>query len=89
MKADNWDLCGWSWTSHLLADPPTPVTDVWTLDNNVLLHQILITIELKIQDLVLHCMTMKKLWCFLRDLYGGSNNINRAHDIIQELFQKK
>jgi len=28
-------------TSHLLADLPTPVTDAWTLDDNILLHQIL------------------------------------------------
>ena len=32
-------------TSHLLADPPTPVTDAWTS-----------TMESKIKDLVLHCV---------------------------------
>jgi len=53
----------------LLADPPTPVTDAWTLDD-VLLYQILTPMEPKIQDLFLHCMTVKELWCFLRDLYG-------------------
>jgi len=45
----------------LLADPPTPVTDAWTLDD-VLLYQILTPMEPKIQDLFLHCMTVKELW---------------------------
>ena len=36
-------------TSHLLVDPPTLVTDVWTLDDNILLHQILTTMERKIR----------------------------------------
>jgi len=76
-------------TSHLLAKPPTPVTYAWTLANNILLFQILTSMKLKIQDLVLHCMTVKELWGFLRDLCGGSNNINKANDVIHELFQKK
>jgi len=42
-------------TSHLLVDPPTLVTDAWTLDDNILLHQILTMMEPKIQNLV-HCM---------------------------------
>ena len=75
-------------TNHLLADHPAVVTDAWTLDD-ILLYQILTTMKLKIQDLVLHCMTIKELWSFLRDLYGGSNNINMAYDIIHELFRKK
>ena len=33
-------------------------------------------------------MILKKLWCFLRELYGESNNIN-IYDVIQELFRKK
>jgi hypothetical protein len=45
--------------------------------------------EPKIQDLVLHCITVKELWCFLCDLYGGRSNVNRAYDVIQELFRKK
>jgi len=45
--------------------------------------------ELKIQDLILHCMTVKELWYFLKDLYGENDNINRAYDVIQELFWKK
>ena len=76
-------------TSHLFADPPPLVTDTSTLDDNVLLHQILTTIEPKIQDLILHCITMKELWCFLKDLYRVSDKISRAYDVIQELFQKK
>ena len=51
-------------TSHLLADSPTPVMDDWTLDDNIVLHQILTTVEPKIEDKVLHCMTMKEV-CFL------------------------
>jgi len=50
-------------TNHLLADPPK-VKDARTLDDNVLLHQILTTMELKIQDLVLHCMTVKSYGVF-------------------------
>ena len=73
----------------MLADLLTLVTDAWTLDDNILLHQILTMMELKIPDFVLHCMTVKELWCFLRDLYGGNNNIYRAYDVIQELFWKK
>jgi len=45
--------------------------------------------EPKIQDLVLHCMTVKKLWCFLQELYGGSGNANKAYDVIQKLFRMK
>ena len=52
-------------TNHLLADPLTPVTDAWTLKDNNLLHQVLTTMELKVQDVVLHCVTVKELWCFL------------------------
>ena len=62
--------------------------DAWTLDDNVLLYQIL-TMKPKIQDLVLHCITVKELWWFLKDLYGGIGNISRAYDVIQELFRKK
>jgi len=54
-------------TSHLLGDSPTPVTDAWTLDSlddNIILFQMLITMEPKIQDLVLHCMTVKELCDF-------------------------
>jgi len=76
-------------TSHLSADPPTPTTDSWTLDDNVLLHQILTSMVPKIQDLVLHCLTVKELWAFLADLYGGRSDVNRAYDVIQELFRKK
>ena len=76
-------------TSHLLANPPTPVTDAWTLDDNILLYQVLTTIEPKIQDLILHCMIVMELWCFLCELYGESNNISKAYDVIQKLFQKK
>jgi len=76
-------------TIHLMVDPPTPVTDAWTLDDNVLLRQILTTIEPRIHDLILHCMTVKELRYFLRDLYEGSSNINRAYDVIQELLRKK
>ena len=52
-------------TSHLLVDPPIPVIDAWTLDDNILLYQILTTMEPKIQNLVLHCLTVKKVWSFL------------------------
>ena len=34
-------------------------------------------------------MSVKELWYFLHELYGGGNNINRAYDVIQELFRKK
>ena len=43
--------------------------------------------EFKIQDLVIHCM-IEEL-CFLWDLYGESNNIIMAYDVVQELFRKK
>ena len=76
-------------TKHLLVDPPTLMTDDWTLDDNVLLLHILNTMEPKIQDSVLHCIIVKELWCFLKYLYGRSGNINRAYEVIQELFQKK
>jgi len=77
-------------TSCLFADSPTPVTGAWILDNNVLLYQILTAMKLKIQDLVLHCIiTLKELWCFLKDLHGGRGNINIAYDVIQQLFRKK
>ena len=65
------------------------MTNAWTLNDNVLIHQILTTMKPKIQDLVLHCITVKELQCFLKDLYGGSDTINRAYDVILELFQKK
>lgn len=39
--------------SNLLMDPPALTTDAWTQDDIVLLHQILTSMELKIQDLVL------------------------------------
>ena len=44
--------------------------------------------EPKIQDLVLHCVTVKELWYFLSELYGESSNINMAYSIIQEPFRK-
>ena len=47
--------------SHLLTDPPTPGTNVWTLEDNNLLYQILTPIEPKIQDSILHCVTVKEL----------------------------
>jgi len=47
--------------SHLLVDPSTPTTDDWTLDDIVILHQILTTMEPKIYNLVFRCMTMKEL----------------------------
>ena len=56
-------------TSHLLVDSPTPLTNPWTLEANNLLHQILTTIEPKIQDLVFHYVIVKELWYFLRELY--------------------
>ena len=59
-------VAGQGKTSHLLADSPVPITNGWTLDDNILLHQILAMMELKIQDLVLHCINVKKLWGFLR-----------------------
>ena len=59
------------------------------MEDSSLLHQVLVTIELKIKDLVLHCVTMKKLCHFLCELYEGSINIKRAYDVIQELFRKK
>jgi len=62
-------------TSHLLADSLTLVTDAWTLEDNNLLHQVLTTIEPKIQDLVLRCVIMKLLWCLLCELYGRISNI--------------
>ena len=88
-KLDENNYLQWKWvidiymagrekTSYLSADPFIPVTNASTLDDNVLLHQILTTIEPKIQDLVLHCMIVKELWCFLKDLYEVSCNINRA-----------
>jgi len=43
--------------------------------------------EPKIQDLVLYCVTVKELWCFLCELFGG--NINRDYDVIHELLRKK
>ena len=82
------NMAGRGKTCHFLVDPHTPVTNAWTLNDNILLHHLLTTMEPKIQDLILHCMTVKELWCFLRDLYGGSININRAYGVIQELFQK-
>lgn len=54
-------MAGREKTSHLLADLPTPVTDTWILEDINLVHQILTAMEPKIQDLVLHCMTVKKL----------------------------
>ena len=80
-------MAGREKTSHLLVDPPTSVTDVWTLDDNVLLYQILTTMEPKIQDLV--CMIVKELWYFLKDLYGGSGNINRAYDVYPLVVSEK
>ena len=58
-KLDRNNYLHWKWvidiyvtgrekTSHLLADPPTLVTDAWTLDDNILIHQILTTIGLKV-----------------------------------------
>ena len=58
-------MAGLKKTSQMLAEPPTPVTDAWTLDDNIIQHQISTMMELKIQVLVLHCMTVKELWCFL------------------------
>ena len=75
-------------TSHLLADYPTPVTDAWILDDNILLHHILITMKPKIQDLALHYITVKELSCFLWDLYEGRSNINRAYNIIQNCLEE-
>ena len=45
--------------------------------------------EPNIHNLALHCATVKELWCFLREFYGRSNNINLAYEVIQELFWKK
>ena len=59
------------------------------IDDNIIQHQISTMMELKVQVLVLHCMTVKELRYFLRDLYKGSSNINRAYDVIQELLRKK
>ena len=78
-------VLGWEKVSHLLADPPTPVIDASLEDNNLLYH-VLTMMKPTIQDLILHCMTVKELWCFLRELYRGSLNISMTYDIIQELF---
>jgi hypothetical protein len=46
---------------YLLVVPYTPKIDSWTLDDSNLLHQILTTMEPKIQDLVLHYVTVMEL----------------------------
>jgi len=76
-------------TSHLLPVPLTPMRDAWTLEDNNLLHRVLTMMGSKIHDLVFHCVTLKELRCFLRELCGKGNNINKAYGIIHELFQKK
>ena len=94
-KNTSWKLDGnnylqWKQVIKIFVGGPSYLSDrcLDTKDGN-LLHQVLITMERKIQDFVVHCVTLKELWCFLWELYGGSSNINRAYDVIHELFRKK
>lgn len=44
--------------------------------------------EPKIQDMVMHTSTMKEMWNYL-ELYSDKNNLNRALDVIREMFQRE
>lgn len=41
----------------------------------------------KIQNLVMDTMTANEMWNYLREFYSEKNNLNRALDIIREMFQ--
>lgn len=43
--------------------------------------------ESKIQNLVMDTMTVNEMWNYLREFYSEKNNLNRALDIIREMFQ--
>ena len=45
--------------------------------------------EPKIQDLAIHTSTMKGMWNYLEELYSEKNDLNRALDVIQEMFWSK
>jgi len=45
--------------------------------------------EPKVQDMVMHTSTVKEMWNYLEELYSGKNNLNRAFDVIQEMFRSK
>ena len=45
--------------------------------------------EPKIQDLVMHMLTVKEMWNYLDELYSEKNNLNRAFDVIQEMLKSK
>jgi len=45
--------------------------------------------ELRVQDLILYCRTVKEMWTYLGRLYAGDNHLSRAHNVIQKLFRSK
>lgn len=59
-------------TNHFLTDPPSSIADAWTHNDIILLHQILTTVEPKIQDLILRCVTVKELSQNYRTFLGIS-----------------
>jgi len=43
----------------------------------------------KVQDVIMHMSIVKEMWECVEELYSGSNNLNRAYDVIQKLLWAK
>jgi len=70
-------------------NPPSSKTDKWKREDVALFGQLLNIKEPKIQDLVMHISIVKKMWNYLEELHSEKNNLYRAFNIIQEMFQSK
>ena len=38
---------------------------------------------------MMHTSTVKEMWKYTEELYSRQNNLNRAFDVIQEMFRSK